>query len=51
MLRDPPLVQVAGSKLRSLAWALVFASSAAWCLADTDPDGAPALEDPSESTP
>ena len=28
--------------------ALVFASSASWCLADVDPDGHPALEDPAE---
>jgi hypothetical protein len=46
VLRDPPLVQVYRVESYGRRWrrALVFASSAAWCLADIDPDGAPALE-------
>ena len=50
VLRDPPLVQVYRVESYGRRWrrALVFASAAAWCLADIDPDGHPALEDPSE---
>ena len=50
VLRDPPLVQVFRVESHGRKWrrALVFASSASWCLADVDPDGAPALEDPAE---
>ena len=47
VLRDPPLVQVyrVESYGRRFRRALVFASQAAWCLADIDPDGHPALSD------
>ena len=50
VLRDPPLVQVYRVESHGRRWrrALVFASSASWCLADVDPDGHPALEDPAE---
>ena len=50
VLRDPPLVQVYRVESHGRKWrrALVFASSASWCLADVDPDGHPALEDPAE---
>jgi hypothetical protein len=50
VLRDPPLVQVyrVESYGRRFRRALVFASQAAWCLADIDPDGHPALSDSGE---